>query len=250
MARPGPTPRSFSGAYANYQLVHNANGTWTVTDLRGGGFDGIDTLTDIEWVQFSDTSLSLDSIGDPPADPVPAIVSISNDSGTAGDRITNDNTLTLERHCGRQHHCERLRWCRAAGYGDGRRNRAWTFATAVLADGVHSFTATDAGGLTSAVLAVTVDTVAPTTPTIDGYSPDSNVVGDGVTNANTLTLFGTAQANNLVHVYDGATLLGTATANGSGAWSFTTFNPAAGQVAFVCGCASCGAAGGGTGWAG
>ena len=48
------------------------------------------------------------------------------------------------------------------------------------------------------------------------------MVGDGITNANTLTLTGTAEANSTVKVYDGATLLGSATANGSGAWSYTT----------------------------
>ena len=48
------------------------------------------------------------------------------------------------------------------------------------------------------------------------------MVGDDITNDNTLTLTGTAEANSTVKVYDGATLLGTATANGSGAWSYTT----------------------------
>ena len=48
------------------------------------------------------------------------------------------------------------------------------------------------------------------------------MVGDGITNDNTLTLTGTAEANSTVKVYDGATLLGSATANGSGAWSYTT----------------------------
>ena len=47
-------------------------------------------------------------------------------------------------------------------------------------------------------------------------------MGDGITSDNTLTLTGTAAANSTVRVYDGSTLLGTATANGSGAWSYTT----------------------------
>ena len=34
------------------------------------------------------------------------------------------------------------------------------------------------------------------------------MVGDGITNDNTLTLTGTAEANSTVKVYDGATLLG------------------------------------------
>ena len=46
--------------------------------------------------------------------------------------------------------------------------------------------------------------------------------GDGITNDNTLTLTGTAEANATVKVYDGATLLGSAVASGTGAWSYTT----------------------------
>ena len=86
-------------------------------------------------------------------------------------------------------------------------------------------TATDAAGNTSAAsaaLVVTVDTAAPAAPAIASFSNDSGIVGDGITNDNTLTLTGTAEANSTVKVYDGATLLGSATANGSGAWSYTT----------------------------
>ena len=104
---------------------------------------------------------------------------------------------------------------------------AWSFATAALTNGTHIFaaTATDAAGNTgvaSTALAVTVDTVAPVAPSIASFSPDSGTVGDGITNVNVLTLTGTAEANSTVKVYDGATLLGSAIANGSGAWSYTT----------------------------
>ena len=59
-------------------------------------------------------------------------------------------------------------------------------------------------------------------PDIASFSPDSGAVGDGITNTGLLTLTGTAEANSTVKFYDGATLLGTATANGSGAWSYNT----------------------------
>ena len=55
--------------------------------------------------------------------------------------------------------------------------------------------------------------------------------GDGITSDNTLALTGTAEANSTVKVYDGATLLGTVTANGSGAWSYTTAALADGATA-------------------
>src|SRR6185436_10832318 len=104
---------------------------------------------------------------------------------------------------------------------------AWTFTTGALANGGHSLTATatDVAGNTSAAssaLSVTIDASAPVTPVIASYSTDSGTVGDGVTNDNTLTLTGSAEANATVKVYDGATLLGSATADGSGNWSYTT----------------------------
>ena len=102
-----------------------------------------------------------------------------------------------------------------------------TITTAALSSGAHNLTATatDAAGNTgaaSSALSVTIDTTAPVAPTITSFSPDSGTVGDGITNVNMLTLTGTAEANSTVKVYDGTTLLGSATANGSGAWSFTT----------------------------
>src|SRR4029077_18276300 len=104
---------------------------------------------------------------------------------------------------------------------------AWSFTTAALANGAHSLTATatDVAGNTSAAssaLSVTIDTVAPAVPTITSFSPDTGTVGDGITNASVLTLTGSAEANATVKVYDGATLLGNAVANSTGAWSFTT----------------------------
>ena len=79
---------------------------------------------------------------------------------------------------------------------------------------MHSLTATatDVAGMTSAasaVMNVTVDTTAPVAPSIASFSTDSGTVGDGITNDNTLTLTGTAEANATVKVFDGATLLGS-----------------------------------------
>ena len=104
---------------------------------------------------------------------------------------------------------------------------AWTYTTAALANGAHSLTATasDAAANTSAAsaaLSVTIDTTAPVAPSITSFSPDTGTVGDKITSANVLTLTGTAEANATVKVFDGTTLLGSAVANGSGAWTYTT----------------------------
>ena len=105
----------------------------------------------------------------------------------------------------------------------------WSYATDALTTGSHSFTAKamDAAGNTGAASAAAVVSIAgrppaPSAPTIASFSNDSGVVGDHITNDNTLTLTGTAAANSTVKVFDGSTQVGTATANSSGAWSLTT----------------------------
>src|SRR5664280_742970 len=70
-------------------------------------------------------------------------------------------------------------------------------------------------------------------PTIASFSPDRGVVGDGITNANVLTLTGAAATSSTVNVYDGATLLGTAVADASGAWSYTTGTLGSGSHSFT-----------------
>ena len=212
----------YSGLASNYQLVHNANGTWTITDLRTGSPDGTDTLINVEQIQFSDTLVSLNTVLS-----TPTISSFSNDSGTVGDNITNDNTLTLTGSAAAGNTVSLYDGATLLGTAVADGAGTWTFTTGALTDAAHSFTTIASDGLghisaASSVLAVTVDTTAPGVPTIASFSTDSGTVGDFITNDNTLALSGTAAAGSTVSVYDGATLLGTATANGSGAWTFTT----------------------------
>ena len=91
------------------------------------------------------------------------------------------------------------------------------------------------GTQTTTTTTTTTNTTTPppgAAPTIAGFSPDSNVVGDGTTNAQTLKLTGSAPANSTVTVFDGANPLGTAVANGSGAWTFTASNLTDGTHSF------------------
>ncbi|PPQ28379.1 hypothetical protein CCR94_18055, partial [Rhodoblastus sphagnicola] len=102
----------------------------------------------------------------------------------------------------------------------------WSLTTTALASGAHALTATatDAAGNKSAVsTALGLAIVSPpAAPTISSWSPDTGVVGDGITDVNTPKLTGSAVANSTVTVYDGSTKLGVATADSTGAWSFTT----------------------------
>jgi VCBS repeat-containing protein len=70
-----------------------------------------------------------------------------------------------------------------------------------------------------------VDNVAPASITLIGTDDVAPVTGtiaaNSVTNDDKPTFSGTTEGNAVVKVYDGVTLLGTTTANGVGAWSFT-----------------------------
>jgi Ca2+-binding RTX toxin-like protein len=212
----------YSGALADYRIVHNADGSWTITDLRAGSPDGSDTLTGIELLQFADTTYSLTG-----ATSSPVIASYSTDSGTVGDGITNDATLTLTGAAPALSTVLLYDGAVLVGTTLAGGGGAWSYTTSTLADGSHSFTAVamDASGGTSAAstaLVVTVDTLAPAAPAILSFSNDSGIVGDGITEDATLVLTGMAAAGSTVRIYDGALILGTAAAGADGAWSYAT----------------------------
>ncbi len=184
--------------------------------------------------------------GGPPVTPpptttdplAPTIAAFSPDSGTVGDGITNASILTLTGTAAAGNTVKVYDGTSLIGTATANSSGAWSLNTGTLSNATHNFTATatTAAGSTSpasSVLSVRVDTVAPAAPTISGFSPDSSPVGDGSTNANTLTLIGTAEANSSVRVLDGTTLLGTTKANASGAWSYTTASLASGAHTFA-----------------
>ena len=79
---------------------------------------------------------------------------------------------------------------------------------------------------TATTAGFTLDTVAPIAPTISSINDNVGLIqgpvaASGETNDTTPTLIGTAEANSLVAIYDGATLLATVTADSSGNWTYT-----------------------------
>jgi serralysin len=71
----------YSGLMAQYTWVENADGSWTVSDLRGGSPDGTDTLWNMEYLRFSDALVEIGSTVTPPTDDDPNLVPIAaNDS--------------------------------------------------------------------------------------------------------------------------------------------------------------------------
>ena len=127
----------------------------------------------------------------------------------AGDGITNDNTLTLTGTAEANATVKVYDGATLLGSATANGTGAWSFTTAALANGAHSLSATasDLAGNTSARPRRSPSSPSTRRPrlalTIASYSSDSNVAGDGITNDNTLTLTGTAEANATVKVYDG-----------------------------------------------
>ena len=227
-ATAGSTVKVYDGATLLGSATANSNGAWsyTTTALSNGAHGLTATATDATGVT-GPASMALNVTIDATAPVAPTISSFSTDSGVTGDGITNDNTLTLTGTAEAGSTVNVYDGATFLGSANANGSGAWSFTTAALTNGTHSLTATatDAAGNTgvaSTALSVTIDTSAPVAPTIASFSTDSGVSGDGITNDNTLTLTGTAEANTTVNVYDGTTLLGSATANGSGAWSYTT----------------------------
>ena len=164
----------------------------------------------------------------------PAITAIAGDSGTAGDHVTNDQTLTLSGTAEAGDTVEVFRDGVSIGTTVADVGGDWSLADAnLLADGTYQFTAraTDGAGnqgAASAAFQVTIDTTAPGAPTfgsvIDNVAPVTGLVADnGTTNDTTLTIDGTAELGSTVTVYDtdGTTVVGTGVATG-GAGPITT----------------------------
>lgn len=112
----------------------------------------------------------------------------------------------------------------------------WTYTpTTPLVNGTYTFTAvtTDGAGNTSQPsvgFTLTVDTTPPAAATIATVTDDVGGINGPLTSGDTTDdtqplLQGTAPADAVITVYDGTTLLGTATLDGSGGWSFTPVIP-------------------------
>src|SRR5205807_2298540 len=148
--------------------------------------------------------------------------------GVVGDHSTSATALTLAGSAEANSTVKVYDGATLLGSVAAGGSGAWSYGTTgTLANGADRNSAADTeaagnGSAASAALAVTVDSVAPAVPSIAAFSPDTGVVGDGITSATTLTLSGSAEANSTVKVYDGAALLGSVAAGASGSWSYGT----------------------------
>jgi len=223
-AEPDSLVRIFDGASFVGSVFANSKGAW-VLPATGILADGQHIFTaealDVAG-NLSGTSAPFQVTIDTTAPITPLFLTFSDDTGTPGDGVTADNTLLMT---GLAEVGTTIRiYDNGALIASFVETGSYTYTTPVLADGLHIFTATstDAAGNVSPVsnpFPVTIDTQAPPVPVITGYSIDSGVAGDGITNDNNLVISGTGTSGTLVRVYNEGTFIGSVVVNGSGTWT-------------------------------
>ncbi|MEI7427468.1 MAG: Ig-like domain-containing protein, partial [Betaproteobacteria bacterium] len=210
----------------------DSSGNWTYTDaskVNGNTYSYTATATDVAG-NISGASSAFVAKVDTVAPSAPVVVSINGDSGRSGsDNITNvtDQTLsgTAEANSTVTVYQDGVALGAATANGSGD----WTYHdTNTLLD-AHNYsftaTATDVAGNTSgasSALVARIDTTVPNAPVITGLSNDSGSSGsDGITKNTSLALSGTAEANSIVNITLGGNVIGSATTDSSGNWTYT-----------------------------
>nr|WP_246513622.1 Ig-like domain-containing protein [Azospirillum picis] len=209
----------------------DVGGQWAVTStLVAGTHDLTAKVVDVAGntsPASATLTVTIDRTGD-----TPAILTLVSDSSTTGDGITNVLAPTLAGTAEAGGTVSLYKGGNLLGTGTADNAGAWTITTSALGNGSHDLTArlVDLAGNTSPMsgsFAVTIDAMAPDAPGALTLSADSAATGDGITNIAAQTISGTAEADSRVVLYDGTTVLGTATATG-GTWAISAGTLAAG----------------------
>jgi hypothetical protein len=228
-ADPGVSVKLFDGASLLGTVTANAGtGAYTINVPLAAGSHSITAMAN-DGVADSPSSGALSVTIDTT---VPTIslpdLDAADDTGISTDNITTTTAnLTISGTTEANISVELFDGASSLGTTTANGAGAWTMDVP-LAAGSHSITAvaTDVAGnpsAASAVLSITVDTTAPgapTTPNLSAADDSGPSNTDNITNVTSgLTFSGTAEASSSVELFDGATSLGTGTANGAGNWS-------------------------------
>jgi len=170
--------------------------------------------------------VTIDTVAAPPS--MPDLSAGSDSGGSNSDNITSVTTPTFTGTADANNTVTLFDGVTAIGSVKADGAGAWSITTTTLVAGAHTITAvaTDAAGNTSAASSaafVTIDTTAaiPSTPDLATASDSGVSATDDLTNITTPTFNGSAEANALVTLLDGATVIGTGMADGTGAWAIT-----------------------------
>ncbi|MBS0219349.1 MAG: M10 family metallopeptidase C-terminal domain-containing protein [Proteobacteria bacterium] len=190
----------------------NTNGTWSYTPT--GLADGTHTIVASETNAAGTGTASLTFTLDTMAPHVTE--GLVNDTGISNsDKVTSNASLTGSGDAGAIVHFT-VDGTAIAATATADANGVWSYTPTGLADGAHTIVATEtdlAGSTGSASLSFTLDTTAPLLT--------EHLAGGGTTAASP-ALTGTGDAGAVVHfAIDGSAIADTATADATGAWSFT-----------------------------
>ncbi|RJT30338.1 hypothetical protein D6C13_25190, partial [Rahnella woolbedingensis] len=227
--------------------VVGADGSWTFTPdaLADGTYDITVTETDAAG-NVSDPSNAYDFTINTVAPEAPVITDVVDDSGeqnvdVAPNGATNDNTPQIQGTGNAEGDVITVyNGSHVLGSAVVGADGSWTFTPDALADGLYDITVTEtdaAGNVSdpSAAYDFTIDTVAPAAPVITDVVDDSSeqpvdVAQNGFTNDTTPQIQGTGNAEgDIITVYNGSEVLGSAVVGADGSWTFTPDALADGQ---------------------
>src|SRR5439155_1877694 len=226
------TVELFDGATSKGTTIASVTGSWTKDISLTAGVHSITaTATDAAGnVSAASGALSITIDTTAPAAPSTPDLNAASDSGSSStDNLTSVKTPTFTGTAEANSTVQLFRGgSTSLGTTTADGTGAWALTVgSALADGTYSITAkaTDLAGNTSVAsgaLSVTIDTSAPGLPSFTGITTDTgSSSSDRITSDTTLVLNGTAEANSTVTVTRvGPGVIGSATANGSGIWTF------------------------------
>jgi len=214
-------------------LTALANGEYVVTWLSPNANYPTDPNPNELWISIYRVS---DNSNAPPSPPL--ITGFTPDTGIAGDRITEAQSLVVSGTS--EPGTVQVQISDGAGLTrtvtpDSAGN--WSVPFSNLALGTYDFTAiavNDLGNASAASAAFEIDVVPPPAPIITGFTPDTGVAGDHITEAQSLVVSGTSEPGIAqVKVSDGAGLTRVVTPDAAGNWSVPFSNLALGTYDFT-----------------
>ncbi|MBU6188747.1 MAG: FG-GAP repeat protein, partial [Betaproteobacteria bacterium] len=227
---------------ATYSVTPASDGTWSLDLQTASPVSGsLGAFANNQ--QYPVTASAIDAAGNVSTDPSTNELSIdlnalsaqlasASDSGIVGDRITNDDTPTIEGITGPGATVTLLDGTTVVATVVAHATTGvWSVDTSQLPQGLRTLAITDSLNKTVS-LPITIDRTAPATPTLvsvtDNVPTSTGSLTSGASSDDTTpTLVFTAEPGSTLNVYNGTTLLGAATEGPSGTFTFTPASPLA-----------------------
>ncbi|NBQ53062.1 MAG: hemagglutinin, partial [Proteobacteria bacterium] len=207
----------------------NESGTWTFTtgsNLTESNHDITVKATDAAQNQSSSSSpltLIIDTIA--PASPV--LIGLAGNTSVGSTIHTNGPRPAMIGTAESNSTVNIYNGTSILGSTTADENGDWNYTPpSDLATGTYTIAAKaydfalNLGAASNSVTLI-IDLNAPAAPVITSLAGNSNVSSTIYTNGLQPTFTGTAESNSEITIFDGTSILGTATADGSGEWSYT-----------------------------